>query len=309
METPTSSRQNKHIHWSFNSDLMNNPIIAKELKGRMRGRQGFVLLTAYLALISLVIASIYLYATSNGNFSRGDPNSLQSLGKLIFNSVVLLEFLMIVFIGPALTSGAISSERERGTLDVLRTTLLSSNALVWGKLGSAAMYLLLLVFTALPLQSLAFFLGGVDVAEMIISLLMLAASVFLFCTLGLYFSSMSKRTLTATVLSYTALIFPVIILVFLFYLQRNGGLDFSSMSIDVQRVIIDSGWVLFSTNPVTAALLAEMILMDRQSLFLLYVPDFSLALFSPWILFLIFAVTMTILMIWLIVFYLNRYEH
>jgi ABC-type transport system involved in multi-copper enzyme maturation permease subunit len=287
---------------------MDNPIIAKELKGRMRGRQGFILLTAYLALISLVIVSVYLYSVDNENVYTTNAYALQEIGKSVFNTVVILEFLMIAFIGPALTSGAISSERERGTFDLLRTTLLSSRALVLGKLGSAVMYLLLLIFTALPLQSLAFFLGGVGMEEMVVSVVMLAASAFFFCTLGLYFSSIARRTIIATVLSYASLIFPVIVLTILYYLLENGRINLSEPSIEAQRVIILFAWTLLSTNPFTAAIISEIMLTEEQVLFVFYPPDFPLALFSPWILYTIFAVIMTILMIWLIVFYLNRYE-
>ena len=308
METTTSSLQEEPTHQNFFGRMMDNPIIAKELKSRMRGRQGFVMLTAYLALISLVIAGIYFFSTDNGSISRSDPDAQQNLGKLVFNTVVILEFLMIVFIGPALTSGAISSEREHGTFDLLRTSLLSSRDLVLGKLGSAVAYLLLLIFTALPLQSLAFFLGGVGMAEMVISIMMLAASVFLFCTLGLYFSCISKRTIIATVFSYSSLIFPVIILVFLFYLLENGNVDMSSVSIEAQSILLNFIWVLLSSNPFTAAFLTEMVLVEEQSLFLFHIPDFPFVLFSPWILYIVFSVAMTILMIWLSTFYLNRYE-
>jgi ABC-type transport system involved in multi-copper enzyme maturation permease subunit len=100
---------------------------------------------------------------------------------------------MLGFIGPALTGH--SSEREHKTIDLLRTSLLSASALVFGKLSSAVIFLLLLVFTAIPVQSLAFFLGGVGMAEMVISTLMLVVTAVFFCTLGLFFSSFSKRTL------------------------------------------------------------------------------------------------------------------
>lgn len=309
METSTSSVHDKPMRWTLIHRLMDNPIIAKELKGRMRGKQGFTLLTAYLVLTSLVILAMYFYSTNNGNFSRNSPDVLQQLGKQIFASVVLFELLMIGFIGPALTSGAISSERERGTFDLLRTTLLSSRALVLGKLGSAVMYLLLLIITALPLQSLAFFLGGVGMAEMIISIVMLAATTFLFCTLGLYYSSLAKRTIIATVLSYSTLILPVVILVFSFYLlAETNGSNISSLSTEDQDRIMLGAWAVLSSNPFSAAIVSEFMLVEEQSLFLIYVPDRQIVLLSPWILYVIFAITMTVLMIWLIVFYLNRYE-
>ena len=307
MEIPTSVIHKQPARRFFFNKLLDNPIIAKELKGRMRGRQGFVLLTAYLGLISLVIASVYLYSIPRGN-TFNSPDALQDLGKQTFQVVVVLELLMIVFIGPALTSGAISSERERGTFDLLRTSLLSSRALVLGKLGSAVVYLLLLILAALPLQSMAFFLGGVDIAEMLVSLVILVVSTLLFCTLGLYFSSLVKRTIISTVLSYTALIFPNIALVVMFYMLINSGIGISSLSLEDQMSVLFIIWILISTNPFIAAYVTEMMLVEEQSLFLIQTPDMPFVLFSPWILYVIFSITMTILMIWLIVFYLNRYE-
>ncbi|MCJ7433033.1 MAG: ABC transporter permease, partial [Anaerolineales bacterium] len=196
MHSSASSIHKKPVvRWNLFSRIMDNPVITKELKGRMRGRQGFIMLTVYLMLISFFIGLVYLFLAMEGNISSGDPSYLQTIGKVVFSTVILLELLMVSFIGPALTSGAISSERERQTFDLLRTSLLSARALVFGKLSSAVVYLLLLIFTAIPVQSLAFFLGGVGMAEMVISTLMLVVSAVFFCALGLFFSSFVKRTL------------------------------------------------------------------------------------------------------------------
>jgi len=300
--------QEKATQRNFISKALDNPIIAKEIKGRMRGRQGFILLTAYLALISLAIAGAYYLSANDWDTASLQPDDLQELGKQIFGAVVLLEFLLIVFIGPALTSGAISSERERLTFDLLRVSLLSTLDLVLGKLGSAVAFLLLLILAALPLQSLAFFIGGVGMAELVISLVMLTTSTLMFCTLGIYFSGIAKRTVVATVTTYASLIFPVILLVILYFLIDNGEIDFSPLSQDEENLLILFLWTLLSTNPFTAAIVAELMLTEEQLLFMFYPPDFPSPVFSPWILYVVFSVTMTALMIWLIVFYINRYE-
>ena len=203
---------------------MDNPIIAKELKGRMRGRQGFIMLGSYITLISFFIVLIYIFLAVDGSISNGDPSFLQTMGKIIFSTVVLLELLMLGFIGPALTAGAISSEREHKTIDLLRTSLLSAPALVFGKLSSAVVFLLLLIFTAIPVESLAFFLGGVGMAEMIISTLLLVVTAIFFCTLGLFFSSFLKRTLISTVFSYASILLSFIVfIIFLFFIGIIGS--------------------------------------------------------------------------------------
>jgi hypothetical protein len=309
MESSAASVQEKPARWNFFSRIMDNPVIAKELKGRMRGRQGFIMLSAYLALISFFIGLIYLFLVVDGGLSNGNPGYLQIVGKMIFSTVVLLELLMVGFIGPALTSGAISSEREHRTFDLLRTSLLSGRELVFGKLSSAVVFLLLLIFTAIPVQSLAFFLGGVGMAEMIISTLMLVVTAVFFCTLGLFFSSFAKRTLIATVSSYAAILLSFVILILMLFFTSI----FSSSSI-LQSTAIENAlnvliWFLFSTNPFFAAVVSEAILIDSQSLFITTSGIFgssSIPLLSPWIIYTTFYIIVTILLIVLSIYFVNR---
>jgi ABC-type transport system involved in multi-copper enzyme maturation permease subunit len=306
----TSAAQEKPLApRNFLGRIMDNPVITKELKGRMRGRQGFIILGAYLTLISFFIILIYLFLAVDGNITSGDPGFLQTVGKVIFSTVVLLELLMLGFIGPALTAGAISSEREHKTIDLLRTSLLSARALVFGKLSSAVIFLLLLVFTAIPVESLAFFLGGVGMAEMIISTLMLVVTAIFFCTLGLFFSSFSKRTLIATVLSYSSILISFIVfIIFLFFISAISSYN-KYPSTFVQNIVTIAMWILFSTNPFFAATLSEVILVDEQSLFTTTNNIFgnaSLTLPSPWIIYMLFYIVLTALLIGLSVRFVNR---
>jgi ABC-2 type transport system permease protein len=311
MESTTSPAQEKSIpRQNFFSRIMDNPVITKELKGRMRSRQGFIILIAYLSLISIFILLIYLFLAVDGTVANGDPSFLQTVGKVIFSTVVLLELLMLGFIGPALTAGAISAEREHKTIDLLRTSLLSGRALVFGKLSSAVVFLLLLIFTAIPVESLAFFLGGVGMAEMVISTLMLVVTAVFFCTLGLFFSSFSKRTLIATVLSYSSILISFIMFsLLLFFISMLGSYN-NYPSTLIENIVTVVMWFLFSTNPFFAATISEVILIDEQNLFLttnsIFGTSSSFPLFSPWIIYVIFYMILTVILITLSVYFVNR---
>ena len=274
----------------------------------MRGRQGFILIGSYITLISIFIVLIYLLLAVDGSISNGDPSFLQTVGKVIFSTVVLLELLMLGFIGPALTSGAISSERERKTIDLLRTSLLSARALVFGKLSSAVVFLLLLILTAIPVQSLAFFLGGVGMAEMAVSTLMLVITAIFFCTLGLFFSSFSQRTIISTVFSYASILISLIVFVFLlFFINILSSSTYPSTF--AENAVTIGTWFLFSTNPFFAATMSEAILINDQSLFITtnsIVGNSALPLPSPWIIYVIFYVFLTILLIGLSIYFVNR---
>jgi len=283
--------------------MSNNPVILKELRGRMRGGQAFTLLTVYLGLIALFIVLIYNVVFGITATATWDPGARQMAGKVIFGTVVLLELLLLSFIAPGLTAGAITSERERQTFDLLRTTLLSARSLVLGKLGSAFSYLFLLILTALPIQSLAFLLGGVGLGEMVISSLMLVVTAIFFCTLGIFFSSFMKRTLPATVSSYAAILFSFLTLAVLFFMITYlESLSYGNNTNVVRETIVSLIiWFLISTNPFMAAIISEVILVDQQSLFISSSPMFfgsgPGSLPSPWIIYVAVYLGLTILMI------------
>src|SRR5258707_12912768 len=142
-----------------NIRLFSNPVVLKELRGRMRGTRAFVVLTVYLTLMSGFALLLYvLYATSL-NYSGVTPGG--TIGRVLFIGIVGVELFLVTFIAPTFTAGAISGERERQTYDLLRTTLLPASRLIIGKLISALSYVFLLLLAAIPLQSLAFLFGGV----------------------------------------------------------------------------------------------------------------------------------------------------
>jgi ABC-type transport system involved in multi-copper enzyme maturation permease subunit len=233
------------------------------------------------------------------------------MGKVIFSTVVLLELLMLGFIGPALTSGAISSERERKTIDLLKTSLLSARSIVFGKLGSATAFLLLLIFTAIPLQSLAFFLGGVGMAEIVVSTLMLVVTAIFFCALGMFFSSFAQRTLIATVYSYaTILVSFIFFVLLLFSISIFDSYSYSNPSSTLfENITTIAVWFLFSTNSLFAAVMSEVILVEDQSLFLTnsgFFGNTSLTLPSPWIIYFAFYIVLTVVLISLSIYFVNR---
>ncbi|HEU0291770.1 MAG TPA: ABC transporter permease subunit [Anaerolineales bacterium] len=313
MESTTSIPENKKMTKWRNPfrPVLDNPVILKELRGRMRGRQAFVLLTVYLGLIAVFIMLVYnlLGLTSSITW---DPSARQGAGKAIFGTVVLLELLLLSFIAPGLTAGAITSERERQTFEILRTTLLSARSLVLGKLSSALSFLFLLILSALPIQSLAFLLGGVGLGEMVASSLMLVVTAVFFCTLGIFFSSFMKRTLSATVASYAVILLTFLILVVIFflvaYVESFSYNTFGSQTMEYVLTMIL--WFLISTNPLMAAVISEVILVDQQSLFYttnsLFGSSGPSILISPWLIYVVFYLFLTLVLMLLSIYYVKR---
>lgn len=288
-----------------------NPVVIKELRGRMRSKAAPYLISAYLGLIGLVIGVVYLTVSST-EAAYWDPQQRQSLGKAIFGVVVLMELFMVSLIAPALTAGAITSERERQTLDLVRTTTLSSHSFIQGKLGSALAYLLLLIFTALPIQSIAFMLGGVGLTELVIATLMMIVTAVHYCSLGIFLSSFMKRTTGASVTAYIIIVLSYVFLGISFFV-----LSVVSISAYSSNTLVSEGleifvtlflWALVCTNPLLSAIFSEMILVEDQSLFLTTSPlgTYGMTLPSPWLPFLIFFSVTSLVMILLSIRFLDR---
>lgn len=187
--------------------LQPNPIIIKELRSRMRGPRAFIILTIMLLFLAGALYGTYRLNMLSAGFS---PMPGPIIGQSLFQTLITLQLIVICLITPALTAGAISSEREQLTYEMLLTTPLSPARILWGKLVSALSYILLLLFAAIPIAGLVFIFGGVTPWQMLRGFVALFVVAILFGTLGIFMSAWLGRTGRATVLSY---IFVVLIFV------------------------------------------------------------------------------------------------
>jgi ABC-2 type transport system permease protein len=177
-----------------------NPIIVKELRSRMRGGRPYLILTAYLLGLSLVCYAIL--RVFEGQAQNGMQIVSAHVGQGLFAVLALAETLLIVFLTPALTAGAISSEREQMTYDLLIATPLRPGRILSGKLIAALWYVLLLIFAAVPLGSVVLLFGGVAPRELLKALLLLLLTALAAGMLGLLCSALARRTLRATIMAY-----------------------------------------------------------------------------------------------------------
>src|SRR5260221_1880651 len=150
-----------------------NPIVLKELRGRMRGMRAFVVMSVYLLLLSGFATLLYVVSSASLTAGGYYGGQIGQIGRILFAGIVGIELFLVTFIVPSFTAGAISGERERQTYDLLRTTLLTARSMIYGKLVSALSYVLLLLLAAIPLQSIAFLFGGVTELELLLSFVIL----------------------------------------------------------------------------------------------------------------------------------------
>jgi ABC-2 type transport system permease protein len=287
--------------------LRQNPVTMKELRSRMRGPRAFVVLTVYLLAMSIFVSLIYAGFASSAGGPYG-PNAREA-GKAVFVGVLAVQIFMVIFVGPSFTVGAISGEKEHQTFDLLRTTLLTGKTLVTGKLISALSYVFLLLIASIPLQSVAFLLGGISGLELVLSQVIIFVAAVTFALWGLYCSSVMRSTQAASVMTFAGSLFLVAGIPFL---AMIGGLFsgpiLAGMAISwVGEVgLMYGGLLLASLNLPATLIVSDIVLVNEDALFFFQQtfgsPPSSGGTFwfpSPWWIFIIIYTFLALLLYWL----------
>ena len=208
---------------------MANPVYQKEVKMSVRTVRLAMLIMVFNGILAaLSLLSLY-----------GAVNRSRFFGSVQFSSVIqtystvaYIEFAMFMLLVPAITAGSISGEKERRTLDLLLTSRMSPLSIVLGKLRASLNLVRILAVSSLPVRSLVFIFGGIRIRDLLLVLCALLITGFFAGSLGILFSSVSRKTTSATVLSYGSLIVLIFgsygILVFLQYLNNNNIGDFAN---------------------------------------------------------------------------------
>ena len=178
-----------------------NPIVAKEYRSRMRTWKSPLAMMVYILLIGgigFLVFSLLTYSNSSGVI--GGSN----YGQILFSVLVGFQVILLTFVTPALTAGAISSERERQTLDLLFVTRIAPFSIIWGKLLASMSFVFLLLILSVPIFSLVFLFGGIELDQVAYAFLVTLVTALTFGALGIAFSTWLRRSLVATVVSYVA---------------------------------------------------------------------------------------------------------
>jgi ABC-type transport system involved in multi-copper enzyme maturation permease subunit len=162
------------------------PVFAFDVVRTARRSRSALLRGLYAGLLLLVLFVVYtrwfdlhpsegLAGIMEERFIPG--NDQARFATTFFHTFLAVQFLSMLVLTPTLTAGAISEEREKGTLGELLTTQLSSTEIILGKLLSRLGHLVLLLLTGLPVLALLQLLGGVDPP------LLAAVTVLTFCSM------------------------------------------------------------------------------------------------------------------------------
>jgi ABC-type transport system involved in multi-copper enzyme maturation permease subunit len=195
---------------------VDNPVMVKEFRTRMRGTRAYWLLLGYTLLLAGVLAVMYFTfeaeASSQPDWwvNGGSSRAARDLGRWMYGFTFIAQALMVALITPAITAGAVTIEREQRSYELLVTTPLRPVDLIRGKLTAAVSFVVLLLTVSLPLVSLSFLAGGVSPAEVFFSYLLIGLGAFVYGALGIFWSAALRTTAAATITTYlTVLAFGI----------------------------------------------------------------------------------------------------
>ena len=166
-----------------------NPVLMKELKLRFRFFKSITGLMFYLLALCIVVSGFFMIVTQFSG--RGYFRPSESF--ILFMMISVLQMGLVMFITPGLTAGAISTEREKQTLNMLLMTTQSSWQIIIGKLTSSIAFLGLLLIAGLPIYSIVFLFGGVSPLQLVTIFFFYFVTMVAIGSIGSFFSTVTKE--------------------------------------------------------------------------------------------------------------------
>ena len=178
--------------------IRGNPIFQREVSAAVRDPRILFFILGFLAVLSMILMLLW---PASGLFSLADAGSMQ-----IFTIFLMSNLTLIILIVPALTSSAITSERENKSYDLLFTSLLTPGEILRGKLFACLALILLVVLVSMPIAALCSLSGGVGPLLLMRAYAVIAMAAFTYGLVGLAISACCQRTMTSLLVSYGVVI-------------------------------------------------------------------------------------------------------
>lgn len=188
-----------------------NPVLIKEFRTRPMLQPHRLLRVGVICLVSSFLLAVFVMGGVMAMSAESGVTVTQVGGKAveqvsmvpsIATAVSGLMVVIVILLGPAMSGGAISSDREYGIWELIRTTRLNSWRLASGKFQASIIPLLLVVASMMPALLLLLVIEPSMWLSLLKVLAVVGMNVFFVSTAGTFFSSMFPRTATATAWTY-----------------------------------------------------------------------------------------------------------
>jgi ABC-type transport system involved in multi-copper enzyme maturation permease subunit len=212
-----------------------NPMIRKELRQRMRERRGWILPSLYLVALGAIITLAY-YTTTHESWRNVQG---WQVGVALFFTAGYTQLALLLLMAPIFGAGALTIEKEQRTLPGLLTSLLGPMQIWWGKFAASLLFLLLLLVAGFPILSAVFAFGGIGLYEVGMESLTTVVILGTICAASLYWSSVFRRSVHATAVSYVTVIVltAVTFIISILWMSRHPGAAWSELPLRARAAL------------------------------------------------------------------------
>jgi ABC-type transport system involved in cytochrome c biogenesis permease component len=182
------------------------PVLKKDLAELAARKRTYLVRGLYAAGLFAAFAFVFYGSTARLTSS---PASLLGIGRRLLGYAVVAQIVGIYVFLPAIVSGCITEEKEKGTLGLMLISDLTPGEIVVQKLVSRLVPMLTLLLLSLPLMAVCYSLGGLSARKVGVSAVVLVttcAQAGAFSVMVSAYSRTSSEALLATYGYYVLLL-------------------------------------------------------------------------------------------------------
>lgn len=200
--------------------MMENPVLAKEIRTRFRYRKARGIKLAIGIPAAVVIAISYWRLIAAMLEDRSADVDVWAVA-------AFLQLMLLCFITPGLLSNAISQEKEQRTWGLLLVTRLTPWQILSGKLVARLLPIPILMAMFVPFMAYSAAKANLSAWVVVGTYLILFSCIFLFGVQALFWSWLLRKTSVATAAAYGSVFFLTVGTIILDELVKTAGSSYN----------------------------------------------------------------------------------
>ena len=160
---------NVFVRFMQKADDALNPIVVKELRQAVRGRQLVILIMLYLIILVL---SMSWYAITDLSGNINNLAKIFQMGKKAFEVLFSIVFFSSFIFVPAYTAIRTMKERTVQGVEMIFFSTLKPGRIIRGKLYAGMVITMILFSASMPFVTFTYFLRGIDIPTIVIIMFM-----------------------------------------------------------------------------------------------------------------------------------------
>jgi ABC-type Na+ efflux pump permease subunit len=162
----------------------------------------YILFLTFIGFTALWFQSVPVRDVFTGALPRLPHAEASTFAESFVLTVLEAQLVVVVALTPGLAAAAVSEEKDRHTLPLLLTTLLTDREIVFGKAAGRIIFVLAAVFAGVPVLALALVFGGLDAEFLAAGYALTAGTVVLCSALGVSASCATPNLRAAVLRAY-----------------------------------------------------------------------------------------------------------